>query len=48
MFNNILERKHAFLGYKNKNLKKSKNGDFSKGDSKWFLSKIGHFNNIFL
>ena len=28
----ILDRKNAFLGYKNTKLKKSKNWDFSKGD----------------
>ena len=31
VFYDILEEKHAFLDYKNKNLKKSKNWDFSKG-----------------
>ena len=29
----------AFLGYKNKKFKKSKNGSFSKGVSPWFWSK---------
>ena len=43
MFCYILGRKNAFLGYKNKNLKKSKNWDFSKGVSPWFWSKIGRF-----
>ena len=47
VFYDILERKNAFLGYKNKELKKSKNWDFSKGVSPWFWSKIGHF-SIFL
>ena len=42
VFYDILERKNAFLGYKNQNFKKSKNGDFSKGVSPWFLTKIGH------
>ena len=28
---NIVERKNAFLGYKNKKFKKSKNWDFAKG-----------------
>ena len=30
VFDDILERKNAFLSYKNKNLKKSKNLHFSK------------------
>ena len=36
MFYDILERKNAFLGYKNKKFKNSKNGDFSKGVNPWF------------
>ena len=47
VFYDILERKNAFLGYKNKNLKKSKNWHFSKGVSPWFWSKIGHFSTLF-
>ena len=47
MFYDILERKNAFLGYKNKKLKKSKNWHFSKGVSPWFWSKIGHFSTLF-
>ena len=43
VFYDILERKNAFLCYKSKKLKKLKNGDFSKGVSSWFWSKIGHF-----
>ena len=43
VFYDILERKNAFLAYKNKKLKKSKSLDFSKGVSPWFWSKIGHF-----
>jgi len=43
----ILERKNAFLGYKNKKFKKSKNRDFSKGVNPWFWSKIGHFSIFF-
>ena len=31
MFSDIEERKNAFLGYKNKNFKNSKNWDFFKG-----------------
>ena len=36
IFNDILERKNAFLGYKNKKFKKSKNWHFSKGVNPWF------------
>ena len=43
----IVERKNAFLGYKNKKLKHSKNLDFSKGVNPWFLSKNCHFFNFF-
>ena len=43
VFYDILERKNAFLGYKNNKFKKSKNWDFSKGVNPWFWSKIGHF-----
>ena len=32
----ILERKNPFPGFKNNELKKSKNWDFSKGVSPWF------------
>ena len=45
---NILQRKNAFLGYKNKELKKSKIWNFSKGVSPWFWSKIGHFSIFFV
>ena len=45
MFFEILERKSAFLGYKNKNFKNWKNCHFSKGP--WFWSKIGHFSMFF-
>ena len=43
VFYDILERKNAFLGYKNKKFKKSKNWHFSKGVNPWFCSKICHF-----
>ena len=43
----ILERKNAFLGYKNENFKKSKNWHFSKGVNPWFWSKNGYFSNFF-
>ena len=47
MFFHILERKNAFLGYKNNKFKKSKNWDFSKGGNPWFWSKMGHFPIVF-
>ena len=43
----ILERKDAFLGYKNKKFKKSKYWHFSKGVNPWFWSKNGHFSNFY-
>ena len=46
ILNDILERKNAFLGYKNKKFKKSKNWHFSKGVNPWFWSKNGHFSNF--
>ena len=47
IFDDILEPKNAFLGYKNKKFKKSKNCHFSKGVNPWFWSKNGHFSNFF-
>ena len=48
-FRDILERKNAFLGYKNNKLKKSKNCHFSNGVNPRFWSKTDHFCNfIFL
>ena len=47
VFYDILERKNAFLGYKNKKFKKSKISHFSKGNNPWFWSKNGHFSNCF-
>ena len=50
VFHDSLERKSAFLGYKNPdktNFKKSKHCDCSKGVSPWFWSKNGHFFNFF-
>ena len=44
----ILERKDAFLGYKNKEFKKWKSWYFSKRVNPWFRSKNGHFWNVFL
>ena len=48
VFYDILERKNALLGYKNKRLKKSKNCYFSKGVNPLFLDKNGLFGNFFL
>ena len=42
----ILARKNAFLGYKNKKFKKSQNWPFSKGVNPWYWSKTGHFSNF--
>ena len=47
VFYDILERKNAFLGYKNKKFKKLKNWHFSKGVIPWFWSKKGHFSKYF-
>ena len=47
VFDDILERKNAFLGNKNKKFKKSKNWHFSNGVNPWFLSKNGHFSIFF-
>ena len=47
VFYDILERKNAFQGYKNKKFKKWKNSQFSKEVNPWFWSKKGHFSNIF-
>ena len=47
VFYDILERKNAFLGYKNEKFKKSKNGNFSKGINQWFSSKNDYFSNFF-
>ena len=46
LFYNILQQKNAFVSYKNKNFKKSKNSHFSKGVRLWFSSKNGHFSNF--
>ena len=46
-FYHIPERKNAFLGYKDKKFKKSKNWHFSKGVNPCFWSKNGHFSNFF-
>ena len=48
VFYGILERKNAFLGYKNSIFKKWKICDFWKGVNPWFWSKIVHFSISFL
>ena len=47
VFYDILERKKAILGYKNKKFKKLKNWHFSKRINPRFWSKNGHFFNFF-
>ena len=47
VFYDILERKNAFLCYKNKELKKSEKWYVKKEVSPWFWSKIGHFSIFF-
>ena len=47
VFYDILERKNAFLIYKNNKFKKSKNWHFSKGVNPWFWSKNCHFSEFF-
>ena len=47
VFNDILERKNAFLDYKKNKFKKSKNLYFFKGVNPWFWSKNGYFSNLF-
>ena len=47
VFYDILERKNAFLSYKNKKIKKSKNWHFSKGINPWFWSKNGPCSKFF-
>ena len=47
IFYDILERKIAFLGYKNKTFKKSKNWHFSKVVNPWIFSKNGRFLELF-
>ena len=47
VFQDILERKNAFLGQKNRKFEKSKNWHFSKGVNPCLWSKNGHFSNFF-
>ena len=46
VFYDILERKNAFLGYKNKKFKKSKNWHFSNGVTHGFGPKMAIFFNF--
>ena len=49
IFDEIVEQKNAFLGYKNKQFRKSKNLHFSKGVNPWFLvQKRPFFQHFFL
>ena len=46
-FYDILERKNAFLRYKNKKFRMSKNLSYSKGVNPQFWCKYGHSSNLF-
>ena len=48
VFYNLLEQEDAFLAYKKKKFKKSKNWDLSKGVNPWFWSKMAIFHVFFL
>ena len=48
VFYDILERENAFLGYKNKNFKTTKNWHFSKRVNPGFWSENGLFPTFFL
>ena len=47
VYYDILKRKTAFWGYKNKKFKTSKNWHFYKRVNPWFWSKSDHFYNFF-
>ena len=47
IFYDILEPKKAFLGYKKRKFKKSKNWHFSKRVNPWFWFKNDHFFHFF-
>ena len=47
VFYDILERRNAFLGYKNNKIKRSKNWHFFKWVNPWFWSKKGHYFKLF-
>ena len=46
VFYDILHKENAFVAYKNKKFKKSKNCHFSKGVNPWFWSKNGPYSNF--
>ena len=46
IFYDIVERKNALLGYKNKKFKKSKNSHFPKGLNHGFGAKMAIFPNL--
>ena len=48
VFYDILRRKNALRGYKNKKFKMSKSWHFSMEFVKWNWSKNGHYSNFFL
>ena len=48
VFHDILEGKNAFLGYKNKKFKNSKNWDFSKGGKSMVLVENWLFLHLFI
>ena len=48
VFYAILERKNAFLSYKNKKFKKSKNPHFLKVVNPWFCGNNAPFFNFFI
>ena len=48
VFYDILSRENAFLSYKNKKFKESKNRLFSKGVNPGLCSKNGHFFNFYI
>ena len=47
VFYDILEGNNAFLSYKKKKFKNSRNWDFSKGVNPWFWSRNRYFSNFF-
>ena len=47
VFYNIVKVKNAFLGYRSKKFKNSRNWHFSKGVNPWFWPKNSHFFNCF-
>ena len=47
VFDGSLERKNAFLAYKNKKFKKSKNWYFCQVVNPWFWSENGRFSSLY-